>query len=232
ARTPARYIEDTTRWNRELGTWFDETLQNAIDDLKRAKDRAKLNTRPRRRPPGDFPVKVTIEKDPESGGGWVKAETVIGRRMWIASIRQRASSTWRELLKHRWAIIPAPDEMSWLTSDDPVIRLNYNSPTDYNFGGGYGSKGSEFLFPLSPRHLLYTRIGERLPTTMHVDMELARRLQAMIIMHAHRWVFGSVADPTVLEVRPRHIDAAAFANEARQWANWHAEQSAAESELD
>jgi imidazolonepropionase-like amidohydrolase len=49
---------------------------------------------------------------------------------------------------------------AWFTTDDPVLKLNFNSWDAYDFGGGWGSSGSEILVPLSPLHLTYDLIGD------------------------------------------------------------------------
>lgn len=229
ARTPARLVEDLRRWNRTMEGWVQATLERTISDLE--KDPGRLNRAPRTAPDRDLPLKVTITKDEEKGGGWARVDMVVGRKMWVSSIRQRATSTWRHLSKHKWTIMTAPEGITWLTSDDPVIRLNYNSPTEFDFGGGYGSKGSEFIFPLSPTKLLYTQIGKNLPATSLVNEETARRIQEMILLHAHRWVFGTAPSHLAESVRPRRVDPAMFAAEAQEWVKWHAEQTAAELEL-
>jgi hypothetical protein len=41
------------------------------------------------------------------------------------------------------------------------IPLNYYARGRYDFKGGWGNKGTEILLPLSPHHLLYTRVGHR-----------------------------------------------------------------------
>lgn len=232
-RTPARYSENVKRWNEELPKLMSDSLRCCIEEWEAASPeerkaiRASSGQDPNRL---DFPFRVTITPDP-AGGGLVTTETIPGRRMWLASIQLALKETIRVLHQHRWSVMLAPQEVPWLTSDDPVVRLNYTSEREYNFGGGWGSKGSEFLFPLSPTHLLYTQIGHRHPARISPDRNLALRLQRIIAEHAHRWLYASAPLSKIGVIRARTVDAEMFASEARAWQRWHDEQSAAELSL-
>jgi hypothetical protein len=113
-----------------------------------------------------------------------------------------------------------------------VVRLNFNSFTQYNFGGGWGSPGTEIFLPLGPQHLLYTRIGKRPPRRgermTQVQADLVRRF---IAEHAHRMIFAAERDANVPGLRPRVVNADLFRQEREQWAAWHEQQTAAEQEL-
>ena len=156
-----------------------------------------------------------------------------GRALWLWSIRHVLSSSALDALcRHRWTILSPPAGLTWFTTDDPVLKLNFNSLTDYTFEGGWGSVGTDLLLPLGPRHLLYTQIGKPVPSrgsSMAADKAmLVRRLMAE---HAHRYVFASEPDPFVQQVRPRTVDAAELAREREEWKRWNEEQTAAERDL-
>ena len=155
----------------------------------------------------------------------------MGRQMWLASMRLLLTTTVGVLYQHRWSIIRAPDGISWLTSDDPVIRLNYNTEQDYDFGGGWGSPGSEFIFPLSGKHLLYTQVGKRHEPRITGAPELAQRLQRIIAEHAHRWIYSAAPLEDIETLRPRKVDHAQYAQEMREWKKWPQDQTAAERAL-
>ena len=42
-----------------------------------------------------------------------------------------------KLLKHRWTILHAPPGISWPTSDNPLIKLNYQDSSNYDTEGGW-----------------------------------------------------------------------------------------------
>jgi hypothetical protein len=57
-----------------------------------------------------------------------------------------------------WNVIHAAVGIYFPTSDDPVICLNYNSESEYDFKGGWGKKNGNIIMPISPKQLLITQI--------------------------------------------------------------------------
>jgi hypothetical protein len=135
----------------------------------------------------------------------------------------------RLLQGHRWSILAPCEGLTWYTSDDPVIRLNGYKDGRYDFKGGCGVSGTEIILPLSPHHLLYTRIGHRPPPKGEVlsraKTELIRRL---IAEHAYRMIFGASQEEDVEGLRPRTVDDKLLRQERELWPGWHARQTAAE----
>jgi hypothetical protein len=122
--------------------------------------------------------------------------------------------------------------MKWFTSDDPVVRLNYYDPKKYDFGGGWGSKGTEIFMPLSPSHLLYTQVGEKPPSRgTQVSLNHAEMICRFIAEHAHRIIFAVEQDTHVPRLKPRIVNADLVKDEKIQWSRWHEEQTAAERSL-
>jgi hypothetical protein len=112
------------------------------------------------------------------------------------------------------------------------LKLNFISPTDYTFEGGWGSPGTDLMLPLGPRHLLFTQVGKRVPPRgTPMDFGKATLIRRLIAERAHRYIFAHVPDPFVPTVRPRRVDPLAFAHERQQWSAWHAEQTKAERNL-
>ena len=231
-RTPARLMENFKRW---------ETLPDLVKDVLE-KSVQKFETANREGKPLDhsspvgteyFPSRVTIESVPGEEGGILRFESVIGRSLWLFHLRRALTKTVNALLAHKWTILCSPEGIEWLTSDDPVVKLNYNGLTNkYDFGGGWGSAGTEIFLPLSPRHLLYTRIGDRPPRRGEVvSMKFAGLCQRFTIEHAHRFVFAATPNASVSELRPRTVDSKTFFTEVEQWRRWHEEQSDAERDL-
>ena len=104
-----------------------------------------------------LPIKIITELPPEEDFGKLRVESIVGRGYWLFAIKQLLTKTINVLLQHKWTILQSPTELKWLTSDDPVIKLNYYNPQKYDFGGGWGSLGTEIFLPLSPKYLLYTK---------------------------------------------------------------------------
>jgi hypothetical protein len=231
-RTPARLMETLRRWNTELPSVAQETLGKAVDAFTAAKRKGvPLPQFPDLRL-ADFPARVTIDKDGHPGGATVKVNLLAGRALWLFQLRHLLTHTVEALARHRWTILRAPAGMQWVTSDDPVVRLNYGDAEHYDFRGGWGSRGTEIFFPLGPDHLMYTRIGEKPPQRGHVlSRSDALGIQKFIIEHAHWFVIAASRDPYVATTRPRHVDEDAYRAEAAEWAKWHAEQTSAEREF-
>lgn len=159
-RTPARLIESLILWRENLPADIQATLAAAIEHLETAKRDGSQTPRVTH-PYGDYyPGRVTIEPLPEKQGGQIRVKTVIGRSMWLFALKHLLTKSVDVLLQHRWTILRSPPGITWLTSDDPVVRLNYENPCRYHFRGGWGSEGTEILMLLGPGHLMYTRIGE------------------------------------------------------------------------
>ena len=231
-RTPARLMEMFRRWEKMFPDLLQSTLESSIRELTEAK-RSGTKLIVKNIPHADyFPSRVTKEIEPGEENGVIKVETVLGRGLYLFALRRLLSKTLKALEQHRCTILRPPAGMKWLTSDDPVIKVNHYGQ-HYNFKGGWGTKGTELLMPLSPDHLLYTRIGERRVPERNSRLTPTQgdQIQRMIVEHAHRLVFSMQQEPRISTVRPRKVDAALLQNETEQWARWHDEQTAAERAL-
>ena len=234
-RTPARLLENVSRWQESVPEIIQSTLKESVARLEAMtrSDRALL---PKRGSPrNDIPFRVTVTQREGELDGWIEAETVAGRGLWLWSIQQiltDSSQAFQALQRHRWTILRPPAGESWFTSDDPVLKVNFNSLTDYTFGGGWGSIGTDLMLPLGPEHLLYTQVGRPVPPRgTRMDREKAAITRRLIAEHAHRYVFANAPDSIVEKLCPRVVDAAELKREAMEWKRWHAEQSAAERSL-
>jgi hypothetical protein len=231
-RTPAQLRRFIVRQKETLQELIDSTLQRSIQQLEDAVARGEPI--PRLAEDADSSAssifKISIEELPE-GGGQVKAETVVGRQLWIWQMRHSLSKTLSRLPIENWTILHAPAGMSWPTSDNPLIRLNFQDSKNYDFEGGWGVKKGDILLPLSPKHLLYTCIGSRpVLRGSRVDVTTAHLMRKIIIEHADRYVFSSEPSDIHL-IRPRRVCPTTYKNEQAFWQCWHQEQSQAEREL-
>lgn len=231
-RTPARMLELRKRWEQTLQS----TVEEAVEDSVKAFAAAKASGEPLDIAPHPFadyiPVKITTSTAPDAEHGTLQVHTIAGRGLWLFSLRQLLTNTLRALLKQRWTILKCPEGMSWLTTDDPVVKLNYYSSALYDFNGGWGKPGTEIFMPLGPRHMLYMKVGARPPAKGTIlAPECAQEMQRFAVEHAHRYVFSGKEDADLQNMRPRRVSAEAFSAEASQWKNWHDEQAKAEQDL-
>jgi hypothetical protein len=147
-------------------------------------------------------------------------------------MKRALTKTLEALYQHRWTILLPPKGLTWITTDNPVLRLNFNSINDYSFGGGWGSPGIEIYLPLSPHHLMYTQIGKRPPRRAErMSLTQAELIRRFTVEHAHRLVFASKQVAEVSRIRPRVVDADIFRLERDEWQSWHEQQTTAEQEL-
>jgi hypothetical protein len=231
-RTPARLMETLSRWKDTLPEMVQTTLVEAVKEFREAKWEGRTLERTASAVADYFPSRIRTEIEPSAENGILKLETVAGRSLWLFGLRHLLTNTLQVLLRHRWTLLRPPIGMKWVTSDDPVVKLNYYGPEKYDFKGGWGSEGTEILFPLSPEHLLYTRIGHRpVAKYLRVSESMAEAFQRFTVEHAHRFVFAVDQDPFVPVTRPRVVDAVQFKTDADQWKRWHEEQANAERDL-
>lgn len=231
ARTPARMFERLRNWNETMEAFLNECLEDSVKELEEysrtgmkvptVRDAVDLDL---------FPVRTIVSPGSEVGQACIRTEATIGRSLWLWSLKQVLTKTLSVLHQHRWTILRSPPGIEWLTSDNPVIRLNYSSPAAYNFQGGWGSPGTEIMMPLSPKHLLYTRIGaKRVPARGTVmSNDFATQIRRFTVENAHRYVFSQTADPDVPAWRPRTVDPAASRAEREFWESWNSRQVEAE----
>lgn len=178
-----------------------------------------------------FPMRVRVQ-DSGSEGTLVQVDVWAGRSMWLHDLRRLLTSTWKVLLEHRWTILEAAPGLAWTTSDNPVMKLNFMGPNSYNFGGGWNSRGTEIMMPLSCQHILYTRIGgHRLQRGHVLTREQTILIKQLAAKHAHRYIYASEPDAIAMNARPRTVDAIAYAAEEHAMASFHENQTNHELEM-
>jgi hypothetical protein len=230
-RTPAHLIASLARWHDTMPTMLKRTLETSVRRIEQALAAGKRPASPEKAE-ADLPIRVTTERGLGQEPGKLKAEVVVGRGLWQFEIRHVLTTTLHLLPTLRWTVLSPPSDMNWITSDDPVVLLNYYGPGSYDFEGGWGNPGSEILLPLGPRHLLYAHVGKRPPQRGEImPRERAEMIQRFIAEHAHRFVYSCTPDPAVERLRPRRVSAEQWQQERDQWRRWHEDQTNAEREL-
>ncbi|CAB3845078.1 DUF4238 domain-containing protein [Achromobacter sp. CF-sbj1-Ac2-l] len=231
-RTPASLRAFLARHRDSMQGLLNQTVESSVKYLEAAvKAGIKLPERaPDWEPTESFPVKISVVRNPE-GDGTIETRTILGRRLWLWSVRHVLTETITKITNQRWTIVHAPAGVSWPTSDNPLIRLNYRGPASYSFGGGWGVDNVDILMPISPTHLLHNCIGRRSwPRGTVLDQATAQFLRKVIIEHADRYVFD-ISKSDVQKIRRRTVNLAAYNEERAIWQNWGKEQGAAEAEL-
>jgi len=231
-RTPAWFLKNRDKWIREMPQTLQETLQRAVSMLEEAKKEGKPLPEAQNEVSELLQIRVSTERLPDSKLAVIKAEMDVGRNTWLYAMKRllKPTGTVERIVQfgHRWRILSGPAGFRWVTSDDPVMVLNYHSRGQCDFGGGWGNPGSEVLFPISPKCILYTKVGDENPCNGKITYEDAREIQRLIIEHAHRWVFAEQPLDDIETIRPRFVDASDFTSEEEEWRHWHEYQSTVE----
>jgi hypothetical protein len=231
-RTPANLLRSQERWVESVPEALTSTLETTVRMME-----AKRAGRPLPEPvfsktgAAPIPLQVSIEPSETPGVVKLKPEIPSGRGMWLFYMEHILTNTIKYLEAHDWTILRPASGLQWLTSDDPVICVNYYRQGLYDFDGGWGKNGCELLFPLGPQHLLHTRVGQpRLGRGTVIAGPVAEIIRRLIAEHAFRMIFAATPDDGVLSIRPRVVNDVQFRDEERQWKEWHEFQSKAETE--
>lgn len=228
-RTPTHYVAQKERWAEWVPPILQDTLERLPTELSKQANRPPAGAAKRKTTvdPMSFPLPFRLEKQPANVNGQVsiKVEVTAGREMWLHSMHRLLTETYQALLQHDWSIIRPHPQTQWFTSDHPVVKLNYYGDGSYDFQGGWGRKNSEFLLPLTPHHLLATRVGTRLPRDGQANAEITQKLQQFIAERASRAIYAQEQLRRVKWFRRRRVDANAFKDEQEAWNRWHDLQS-------
>lgn len=233
-RTPARMTEIVERAKGYLPEMLQEVLEGAVEEMKVAKEKSlplpAVHNQPRSVP---LPMAIRTEIEPGAETGTLRIEMVAGRAYWLYAVEVLLTQTVKHLENNRWTVVRPPVGMKWLTSDNPVVKLNFYSDGNFDLGGGWGNPGSEIFMPLSPEHLLFTQVGKRpeFARGERLPKSLATQLQGFIVKNAHRYIFAEDIDPAVSNVRPRIVSKEMSSSEDHGWSEFHGAQTEAEQSL-
>lgn len=229
-RTPANLRSFLARQRDTMQQLMTETLETSVRHFDAATKAGTLipNSKPVLTNP--LPIKILITKHPE-GGGTIEARTIVGRSLWLWSVRRLLTDTINKITNSHWTIVHAPPGLSWPTSDNPLIKLAYQDSKNYSFGSGWGVPNVDIIMPLSPKHLLHNCIGRRSwPRGTVLDKQTAQFLRKIIVKHADRYIFDKDKSD-IQNIRPRTVSLIAYNQERATWQNWGNEQSQAEADL-
>jgi hypothetical protein len=221
-RTPARLYEHLRRTKESLPQILENTLKELKEKLECgkkievAKHKGTVQNIPL------LPMKVTTESISGEKGGVIKAETYVGRGTWLFSIRHLLENTSKILLKHKWTIVKPAKGFKWFTSDNPVVKLNFTDPQNYDLKGGWGKKKGNIIFPIGPEHAMFVQIGDKpmqKGTRLSVDQTIFFR--KIIAENANRIIFADSFDNEIEKILPRSVDSIQFNKEQTELEKWH-----------
>ena len=230
-RTPQSFIYLMNHWEKALPEVLDKTIRDATEKYQEAKRKGitlKAKNADDHPLAGLFKIEIVPKSQSDTGQAMVHAETTLGRRMWIADMRHLLMGAAERLCRNQWSIVEPAEGTEWPMTDHPVLKLNYRSPTEYDFGGGWGRPHSELMMPLSPKHLLFAHVGKDNGRRITFSREHTLLVRRFLVERAHRWVFATRPMQWIVDAKKRLADRETFDFEERQWANWHEDQTQAE----
>ena len=230
-RTPARFVAEMERWERDLPGLINDTVQDALKELARVRSGEAMSERSPRAHGDEFAglVRISVEHPQRHDDqARLRTDVTLGRALWLTSMRHLLTGVARVLTEHRWTIAEPGDAGEWPLTDHPVLKLNYNDPNRYDFGGGWRRRNVDLMMPLTPRHLLFVEVGRDSGRKATFSVSQTNQLRRYLLERAHRWVFATEPLNWVVRSRPRVVDEDAFHREAELWRRWHRDQSEAE----
>lgn len=212
-RTPVFIERILKKGKNEIKEIFEEECKK-ISNISKDEIKRKINVEDNNL--SMFPLKMERVNDIGENDLW-RIETVIGKQFYLWIMKWLLENTAEELHKHNWTILTAHPYVKFPTSDDPVICLNYYSDTEYDFGGGWGRKNGNIIFPISPNKILFTQIGIKDNKNINFDYGTSLRFKRIIIEHAHRKIISSYEDKEVTFIRKRYVNREMFNYEKNIW---------------
>ena len=225
-RTPASIFRHFTRMENVFSsTTKNMSINISADKIKSYNSVDHTSPKPWT---SEIPLSCKVDRD----RGEIEFRILPGKSSYLCEVKHLLTETYKVLLKQRWHIVKAPNGIEWPTSDDPVICLNYYGPDNYDFGGGWGRKNSEIIFPLSRKYLLYTQIGNfRKTCDLHMSEKYSLFVRNLIVEHAHRYVFAPERIKGMLLLHHRVVNRELFIQEKIFWEKWHEDQVRNEKEF-
>lgn len=228
-RTPAAYLRLREQSIQTFPAIIDKTISKL--NMMKTEEKRKGRLTPQFDEPISnrlFPMKVAIDKKRSA----VEVKALVGRGSYLDNLRHLLTHTLKVAEQHDWQVLHAAENISFPTTDDPVICMNYRNENDYDFKGGWGRKNCNILMPLSPRMILFTQIGRKGP---YHDLDFSPRIsqlfRRMIVQHAHRYVYADRPQKGMLALNARIVSRDLYEQEKQSMAGWHIEQILAEQNL-
>lgn len=230
-RTPVRLAEHLIQSKEYLPN----TLEKILNDVKEKLSRNYIDTFKRKTSSANrhdlFPLKFSKELEDGQKTGILKVESYVGRASWIHSIKYLLENTEKVLHTHKWSIIKPAKGYSFFTSDNPVIKLNFADPENYDLQGGWGRQKGNIIFPIGPEHAMFVEIGCRpMPKGSRLTINQTLQFRKFIAENSHRMIFSNLVDDQVQQLKVRIVNVEKVKAEKAEMDKWHTENSKIEKE--
>jgi hypothetical protein len=228
-RTPANFTKSMEFYQRILPKITEKSLNKLVTKLKLDSSKNVLKGE-NEKALQNLPIKVNLEKASKDNSTIITVSTKIGRAYWLSGIKYLLENTMKVLLNYNWRLLKVHEDIELFTSDNPAMCINYYKKNNYDFKGGWGNKNSEIIFPLSPKIILYTKVGGSYKGHEELSYNLSCEINKMIAEHAFREIYAKEKVYNMQSVRKRIIDSEKFKQELNWWKSWHTSQGKIENE--
>lgn len=220
-RTPVKLLQHLQRGQKDLP----EVLQSVLNELKEKIDSGNVDElieKKKNSSQETFPIIVNTHFEEGEETGFLRAETYTGRATWIHSIRHALENTRKILHNHKWSIVKPAKGYYWPTSDNPVVKLNFYSPGNYDLKGGWGVKKGNIFFPIGPEHAMFVQIGDK-PAQKNIRLSehQTNEFIKFVVENSHRKIFSHFKNKDLQILRERTVDPVLLKREKSEIDEWH-----------
>lgn len=212
----------------------DQFLNKARDSFNKVANKLeKMNSIPKSRPTPyktdvPLPIKVYLNREKSE----VEIKTAISKSTYLFALKSLLTNSIAKVDFHYWRVIHAAKGISFPTSDNPVICMNYYGNNRYDFKGGFGRRRGNIVFPLSPECLAFTEIGSKTDySQLDCSEEWSLFFRKIIIEHAFKYVYSNSRQKGMLAINPRIVNKNLFLAEKEKMSGWHKESIIIEQNL-
>lgn len=232
ARTPSfvKFVQDFCKGS--FGSVFESTVRDVERDTATGAISDKLKSMRKDDHGADLhslPMRITLDRNSSS----ISAEMYTGRQSFLSMALHIIEGMVGELLRSaEWTVMKTREPL--LTSDNPVVIMKKDYPNGWSTGLNKGLIGGfSFVYlPLTPRHLLITRIGfsRDAVDAFMLSEESMELLQWGIVSNAHRYVYAMSEDERVEQWRPQLLNREIYDDLDAERKRWHQDNIRIESQ--
>ncbi|HWQ98388.1 MAG TPA: DUF4238 domain-containing protein, partial [Clostridia bacterium] len=226
-RTPARYFRHKPIYDQLIPSLLQTDLRKLVARAEFAlQNNLPISTNAK----GSkwLPYRTELVQSHEPGKKLLYFEVLCDRQIWFLEMEKILKDTYKCLLDHRWSFVEAATGVTFYTSDDPVLSVRNDGNGEMMGDGAWTRAGTNIIFPLSPRFLMYTEVGsEEDDSIMQKQPNFSYLFQRYTINHAFRSIFSIKQSPYIHECRKRTVNAELFEKEKSEMRSWHLKQTEA-----
>lgn len=219
-RTPSFY-HWVAEWGQEtIPHIMESTLKEVVEALKSSSLEQSAGERDTL-----IPLEVSLtNQDGDEEHSFLNATTVVGKNLWLFVIKHALeldSSLRKTIHSMKWSVVTAPDSVKWPTCDAPVVIAEINQNGELIISNKLGQKRGVIIFPVSQKKVLLAAHKRIFDWNYIATNSFACKIKEAIVNNAFMYVYSSIEDPEVSDIRKRIVDAAVFVRLKKEYASWY-----------